>query len=323
MGDSAPIPEGVRCAIGQNLVILRSESAGLTQDYLRWATRGRLWEGEVARMLNVGAVFDSLNCGDIPKMRIPVPPLAHQHRIVGVLGALDDKIDVNQRLADDAVALADAEYAALRSRRADWRSETFGDIANVFGGSTPSTKEPSYWGDGFAWATPSDITALSSPYLFSTARSITAEGRDAARLAVHPPGTILMTSRATIGAFAINQVPMATNQGFIVVRPNDDNMKWYLFHAMRESVEDMLSLANGSTFLELSRSNFKTLGVHVPPSDVRKRFDSMAGALHTRATAAAAESRSLAEFRDALLPKLLSGELRVGDAEGELEEAGV
>src|SRR5215813_12096163 len=74
VGDSAVIPDGISCAIGQNLVILRSTGDAVQQRYLRWALRSPQWKSEVDRLHNVGAVFDSLNVSDIPRIKIPVPP---------------------------------------------------------------------------------------------------------------------------------------------------------------------------------------------------------------------------------------------------------
>ena len=117
VGDSALVPEGLSCAIGQNLVILRSVTRRVDQRFLRYAARGRLWADEVDRLRNVGAVFDSLNVRDIARIRIPVPPLEEQQAIASVLGTLDDKIDSNRRLAS---LLEEIVAAVFRARFVDF-----------------------------------------------------------------------------------------------------------------------------------------------------------------------------------------------------------
>jgi type I restriction enzyme S subunit len=124
-----------------------------------------------------------------------------------------------------------------------------------------------------------------------------------------------MTSRATIGRFAINEVPTATNQGFIVVRPASPQDKWWLYYEMRSRLDEMISISNGSTFLELSRRNFKEMPVAFPVAETRHAFHVMADSIQVRARAAALENKALAGLRDMLLPKLLSGELRIMDTE--------
>ncbi|MCF8785321.1 restriction endonuclease subunit S [Rhodococcus ruber] len=320
VGDTAVIPVGLDCAIGQNLVLLRSDGMKVHQRFLRWATRSPLWRMEIDRLGNVGAVFDSLNVRDVPKLRIPVPPLVQQEAISDVLGALDDKLAANRSLARAADALAHKYFQAI-AHRALGRKIAYGDIANVGGGGTPKTSVPEYWGGPIPWATPTDITALDVPSLGETARSITEQGLANSSANLYPAGSILMTSRATIGAFAIAERPLAVNQGFIVVNAKDPVLQWWLYHDMRSRVEEFVAHANGATFLELPRGRFKTMTVNVPGDAVIQEFSAQAAGLHKVASVASGETRTLAALRDTLLPRLMSGELRVRDAEAVVADA--
>jgi type I restriction enzyme S subunit len=132
---------------------------------------------------------------------------------------------------------------------------------------------------------------------------------------LHPAGSILMTSRATIGAFAVTQKPMAVNQGFIVVNAINPDHQWWLFHEMRARVDEFLTFANGATFLELPRGRFKALPVQIPHEDVALAFRSTVTPLHERAVALVEENVRLAATRDELLPLLMSGRITVRDAE--------
>ena len=132
-----------------------------------------------------------------------------------------------------------------------------------------------------------------------------------------------MTSRATIGAFALSQQPMAVNQGFIVVQPFDQDLRFWVFHEMQSRVDEFVALANGATFLELSRGNFKKFKVRLAEPKVTKEFVALAEPLHAAAANALSENTKLANTRDVLLPQLMSGKLRIRDAEKVLEEAGV
>lgn len=266
-----------------------------------------------------GSVQPMLNRNYIAQVRVIVPPLPEQQAIADVLGALDDKIAANTALAATATQLASAEFT-MAARQAT-EAATFADVADVSGGGTPSTKNEEFWGGGIWWATPTDMTALTGPYLEATSRTITEAGLAACNSRLFSPGAILMTSRATIGALAVNSVPTALNQGFIVVEPHDSRLRWWLFHEMESRVDEFISWANGATFLELSRSNFKRLRVRLPSAEIRDRFASRAGVLHDVARVALTENRTLAATRDALLPKLMSGRLRVAKAEKILSEA--
>lgn len=318
VGDSAPIPVE-DAAIGQNLVILRSSGSRVDQTFLRWAVRSPTWWNEVERWRNVGAVFTSLNVKDITRMEVPVPPLHTQRAIAEVLGALDDKIAANARLGDVALQLADAEFQRARSG-AERVGMAFDDVATVAGGATPSTKVPEYWDGDVPWATPTDVTALRAPYLDDTQRKITDLGLEKCSSALYPIDSILMTSRATIGAFALAKVPVAVNQGFIVVQAKNRSAQYWLLHEMRHRVNDFLLYANGATFLELSKSKFKAIEVLWPTDNAMfEGFDSHARSLHDRAYASQVESRQLAALRDTLLPHLMSGRITVREAEKRVE----
>lgn len=257
-----------------------------------------------------GSVQPMLNRNYIAGVKLRVPPLDEQRRIAGVLGALDDLIETNQRLIANLVRQADA--IALQHRlQAAGELRTFGAVAKVSGGGTPSTKSPEFWGGSICWATPTDMTALPSPYLFGTSRTITQAGLDACSSELFPEGSILMTSRATIGPSAVTQVPTAVNQGFIVVEPLLDIDRWFLFHEMRRRVPEFIARANGSTFLEISRGVFKSLEVEWPDTEARSRLHRWLEPLHAAAAALQREVADLSRTRDELLPLLLSGRVSV------------
>lgn len=220
--------------------------------------------------------------------------------------ALEKLMATRWRSSRKGPATAARPFSTLRSDR------TFGEIAAVGGGGTPSTTVPEYWDGAVSWATPTDITALRGPYLSATARTITNKGLANCASALYPVGSILMTSRATIGAFALAKAPTAVNQGFIVVTPKNDDTYW-LFHEMRSRIDEFVAHANGATFLELSRGNFKRLRVRLAGDNATKDFEARVGPLHNSASTALDENRTLAATRDALLQALMSGRLRVAD----------
>jgi type I restriction enzyme, S subunit len=109
-GETAYVPDGLEFALGQNLVLLRADGAYVFPPYLRWLARGPDWWRQVGKFLNVGAVFDSLRVADIPNFELPIPPIVEQRAIAGTLGALDDKIGLNQRMNETLVAVARALF---------------------------------------------------------------------------------------------------------------------------------------------------------------------------------------------------------------------
>src|SRR5690349_20579744 len=107
------------------------------------------------------------------------------------------------------------EYSSSTLLPANWKTVKLGDLGKISGGGTPSTKVGEYWGGDIPWLTPGEISQINNIFIATTERKITNAGLVSSSLDVLPIGTVLMTSRATIGEVAINTVPMTTNQGFI------------------------------------------------------------------------------------------------------------
>lgn len=293
-----------------------------TQASARWLFYALLNDRDRIVSMATGAAQQNLSGKTIRGFEYATPPLPEQQAIAEVLGALDDKIAANTRLVATADELASAQFRSLRS--VTTRSDAvYDDVAVVGGGGTPSTKTPSYWSGDIPWATPTDITGLTGLVLSQTARTISETGLAACASPLHPTGTILMTSRATIGAFAVAGVPLAVNQGFITVQSRGEIPNLWLLHEMRSRVDEFISWANGATFLELSRGNFRKLPVVTSSPEVMASFAQFAAPLHGTAANAIAENLTLAATRDALLPKLMSGVIRVKDAERLIADPGV
>ncbi len=346
-GETAVAPAGAEFALGQNLVLLRSDGTRVYPPFLRWLVRGPQWWEQIGKFNNVGAVFDSLRCADVPEFELSIPPLAEQRAIAHILGTLDDKIELNRRMSETLEAMARALFRSwfvdfdpvrakaegrdtglpqaiadlFPSRFVDselgeipegWQVGPIGEIADVVGGTTPSTKEPVYWLDGtHAWATPKDLAGARFPVLLETERRLSDAGLARVGSGLLPTGTILLSSRAPIGYLTVAEIPVAINQGFIAMTARAGTSNLFLLLWCSSAHEAIVSRANGSTFLEISKANFRPIPVVTPPPAVMRAFETASRSLYRRLVTCERESRTLAALRDSLLPKLVSGELRL------------
>jgi type I restriction enzyme S subunit len=146
----------------------------------------------------------------------------------------------------------------------EWIPCEIGTLAEVVGGATPSREETIYWNNGkIPWATPTDLTSNNSKYISKTAEYISEAGLSECAAGLLPVGSILYTSRATIGAKAINQVPMATNQGFANFMPHNINGE-YLFYLLDVLTPIIKRLGAGTTFDEVSKREIRKIWCAVP-----------------------------------------------------------
>jgi len=201
-----------------------------------------------------------------------------------------------------------------------WNLSEIGREVDAVGGATPSTKDPDYWTDGaHCWATPKDLSKLHTPVLLDTERKITDAGVGKISSGLLPPGTVLLSSRAPIGYLAIAEVPTAVNQGFIAMVCNKRLPNVFVLFWCSENLDYIKGISGGSTFAEISKKAFRPIPVVVPSSKALAAFEGIARPLYDRIVANTQESRSLAQTRDLLLPKLMSGEIRLKDAEKQVE----
>ena len=162
-----------------------------------------------------------------------------------------------------------------------WPEVPLGEFAEVVGGGTPSTKEPSYWGGDVAWITPKDLSRLEGRFVAHGDRSITVEGLEASSAKVLPPGTLVVSSRAPIGYVAIAAEPLATNQGCRSLVFKDDEPKFF-YYVLKSSTKKLEALANGTTFREISGTAMKRVAVPRPPLDQQKAIASILGAFDNK-----------------------------------------
>jgi len=199
-----------------------------------------------------------------------------------------------------------------------WRVLPVGDVVESVGGGTPDTKDSTFWEPAqYYWTTPKDLSGVQAPVLLSTERKLSAKGLAKVSSGLLPAGTLLMSSRAPIGYLAISQAPMAINQGYIAMLPTSKLPPIYMLFWCRQNMEHIKGRANGSTFMEISKKAFRPIPILVPPPSVIATFVDMASVLFGRLVENERQAQSLATLRDTLLPRLISGQLRLPEAEAE------
>ncbi|MGH7944235.1 MAG: restriction endonuclease subunit S [Opitutaceae bacterium] len=288
------------------------------------------------------------NLGILRNTPLTLPPRAQQKAIATVLGALDDKIELNRRMNETLEAMARAVFqswfvdfdpvrAKLDRRKPtgldpataalfpvsfqdsaaghipkDWSAQPVGEVVDCVGGGTPSTTEPKYWQGGtHHWTTPKDLSSLQAPILLGTNRRLTDAGIAKISSGLLPAGTLLLSSRAPVGYLAIAALPVAINQGFIALKCNERASNFFMLNWCQTNMAEIESRATGTTFAEISKQNFRPIPVVLPPKELMAAFTAKVAPLYAQIRATLTQSRTLATLRDTLLPKLLSGELRV------------
>jgi len=334
--------------VNQHVAIIRPDPEQLDPRFLRYYLVSPEMQAKLLSWAGSGGTRNALTKGMIEAFAVPAPEdINEQRAIAHILGTLDDKIELNRRMSETLEAMARAlfkswfvDFDPVRARAegrdpglpqplADlfparlvdselgeipegWEVKPIGELAEVVGGSTPKTERAEYWEGGtHNWVTPKDLSTLSMPVLLDTERRITDAGLSQISSGLLPVGTVLLSSRAPIGYLAIAEVPVAVNQGFIAMKPRPGTSNLFLLRWASGAHDEIVSHANGSTFLEISKSSFRPIRAVEPAAPVMDAFDRLSRPMHRKVVEHERESQTLAALRDALLPKLISGELRL------------
>ena len=348
-------PETPRFVYSPQLCFWRSaKPAILDPRFLYYWMLGREFYVQFKGVSGQTDMAEYVSLTDQRRMYITLPPkISEQRAIASILGALDDKIESNRRTSRALERVARAlfrawfvdfepvkakaagarafpgmppeTFAALPSRLVPselgpipegWRVGSIGSEVTVCGGSTPSTKELSYWTEGVHhWVTPKDLSGMTDPILLSTERKLTDAGVATISSGLLPVGAVLLSSRAPVGYLVIAGVPTAINQGFIAMICDKELPPVYVYHWTHSVMDEIKSRASGTTFPEISKTAFRPMRLCVPSQPVVRAFASNVDPLFQKVAANISESRHLATLRDYLLPKLLSGAVRAPEVQ--------
>ena len=244
---------------------------------------------------------------------IPLPPLDTQHHIASILSSLDDKIDLLHRENATLEQMAETLFRQwfVEEAMEEWEEGKLGDILTVKGGTTPSTKEPSFWDGDIAWTSPRDVTTLKGLYLFETEKRITQKGLEQISSGLLPAGTLLMSSRAPVGVLAFAEIPLAINQGYIAILDDKGYPKEFIYLWLKANMDLVHSYSNGSTFMEISKSAFKSLDISIPSKKEIDCFVQEVKPCFEKIRTNEIQIRTLTKTRDGLLGRLMSGEIKI------------
>ena len=255
----------------------------------------------------------SLNNGMLSILPVKVPSFPEQRAIAAVLSSLDDKIALLHRQNATLEAMAEAlfrQWFVVEAKK-EWEEKTIGDVVEIKGGSTPSTKNLNYWDGNISWTSPKDLTKEKSIFMFSTERTISVDGLAQISSGLLPKGTLLLSSRAPIGYLSITDIELAINQGYIAILNNSYISSYYMYLWCKYNMEGIKTAGNGSVFQEISKSVFRKLPFLLPPKDILYGFNKLIAPYFLKIRSNQMQIIMLEKLRDTLLPKLMSGEVRV------------
>jgi len=285
-------------------------------------------------------------------IELSLPPLSEQRAIAHILGTLDDKIELNRRRNQTLEAMARAlfndwfvDFGPVRAKMEGrkpylptdlwqlfpesldndgkpegWDERPLSQLLSIIGGGTPKTSFADYWDGDIPWFSVTDTPAASDVFVLNTEKSITEAGLNGSSARLIPKGTTIISARGTVGNLAISGRKMTFNQSCYGLRGVDGVGEYFVYLIAQNMVDQLKSMAHGSVFSTITRNTFWAIDRPVPSPAVLDAFERNVAPRFEKILSNVQESRTLTQLRDILLPKLISGELRIADAEKFIEK---
>jgi type I restriction enzyme S subunit len=253
------------------------------------------------------------NCFD--NLFISLPPLPEQQAIAEVLSSLDDKIDLLHRQNKTLEQLAETLFRQWFVEEADesWEERSLFDAINLIGGGTPKTDVPDYWNGRIKWLAGGDIASSHKGFLTSTEKTITELGLQKSSTKLLPKFSTVISARGTVGKYCLLSEPMTFSQSNYGITPKYDNCFFFSYLVLAHSVQELQAAAYGSVFDTITINTFKEHTVRLPSEESIKQFEVNVSPYFIKINSNTQQIRTLTQLRDTLLPKLMSGEVRVNN----------
>lgn len=343
-------------ALAQRIVTLRGKPHLLDNDYLLYLLQAETVQEQI-KGRSSGTTVVGIKQSELRNVRLSLPPVQQQREVASILRALDQRIDLlrqtNATLESIAQALfkswfidfdpvrakaegrepegidatmaalfpAEFEESALGLIPKGWGVVPFAETVNIMGGGTPKTSVAEFWGGNIPWFSVVDAPSPGQVFTLRTEKFVTTVGVDNSSTRVLPAWTTIISARGTVGKLAMTACPMAMNQSCYGLVPKFPGTEPLVYLAAQRLVDDLKRLAHGGVFDTITRDTLSSVNVVYAAHEVQTNFAAMVRPMFRQILEGVARMSSLAELRDTLLPRLISGKLRLPEAQAQLEDA--
>lgn len=242
-------------------------------------------------------------------MKLPIPPIDQQQKIVAEYNAIQQRIKLNEQLIVKLEETAQAIYRKMFVDGIDknnlpdgWRINRFTNILKLSGGGTPDTSNLTYWNGNIPFFSPADIS--NGYYTFTTEKHISKEGLNNCSSRLYPQDSIFITARGTVGKVTIIGVPMAMNQSCYGIDVTNCNYVYYIHQFVLDIIEKMRKEAIGAVFSALVTKDFEIQITVDPPEKEKIKYNTKVTYLYSKIKYLSIENNILIKLQSLLLTKM-------------------
>lgn len=261
-----------------------------------------------------GTAVPIVNKSDFENIRIELPPLPEQIRIASILSSLDDKIDLLHRENKTLEAMAETLFRQwfIEEAKEDWEEKPLGKCIKLVGGGTPKTSEERFWNGNVFWLSGGDIANNHKSFVSSSEKSISEDGLNNSSAKLLPENAMVISARGTVGKYCLLSKPMAFSQSNYGILPIYNDCYFFTYLLVAYHIDELQSAAYGSVFDTITTKTFEGVSVLIPKeTSYIVEFEKMIEPYFSKMKQNNKQIQTLIQQRDSLLPKLMSGEVKI------------
>ena len=264
------------------------------------------------REISQGSATKFLTRGIIEKIKIGFPKSSsEQLAIASILSSLDSKIELNNKMNKTLEAIGQAIFKKwfIDERKEDWKISKIGSELKTILGGTPDRTKPEYWNGDINWINSGKVNELR---IIEPSEKITELGLKKSATSLLPKGTVVLAiTGATLGQVSRLEINSCANQSVIGVLENEKFSSEYLYYLIKNKIDEIIGFQTGGAQQHINKNNVDNFEIIIPDEKTLRNFNQLIKPIFKQISINSFQSQTLSQIRDALLPKLMSGEIRV------------
>lgn len=302
---------GEKCVLGKSACYFNVIDS-VSRDYIKYIVLDKTFQSYIENFAN-GSTIMNVSLKVIREYEFSLPPIKEQISIASILKSLDEKIDLLYRQNKTLEQLAEMLFRQWFVEEAEesWVKKSLYDVIELIGGGTPKTEVAEYWDGNIQWLSCGDIASNHKSFVISSEKAITDLGLQNSSTRLLPKFSMAITARGTVGKYCLLSEPMAFSQSNYGIKPKYEGCYFFTYLLVAQCVDELQSAAYGSVFDTITTNTFKEQKVKLPEIDEIMDFEEKIKPYFQKIYNNQIQIRTLAQARDMILPKLMSGEVRV------------
>lgn len=249
-----------------------------------------------------GSVRGGITWNDICEIKLPIPDIKEQQKIVDAYNSITKRIKIKQKINENLEKTAQCLFENVFKHELQKEEISFTDVIDLLGGGTPSTAEKAYWSGNIPFFAPADIEK--SIFCFSTEKNLTEEGLNNCSSKLYPKNTTFVTCRGTVGKLALVGTPMAMNQSCYALKDKNGQYPFFTYSFAKFTVSKLKNKASGAVFSALVTKDFEMEKVFNPNFEKMKEYETKSSSIFENISSNEKEITKLQELKQLVISRI-------------------